>query len=117
MLGRNYFRRGMIILLVLLATLTVYLNWFPSLRWLIVFSFLLICPGLSFIYIIPSNDFITKAFLMVVISLGINTLTSVTILYLGRWSPSLILLIMIAFSLIGLLLEVSMGEVSKLKQN
>jgi len=85
----------------LLVAMAVFGQWPSPLRGLIVFLYILLCPGLSLAYLIPLGDFLTRFFLIIVLSISIDTLVTEAILYLGKWSPQLILVILIMICLLG----------------
>lgn len=87
----------------LLAGVAVFFEWPNPLRWIVVFLFLVFAPGVAFSHLFPGKDQVEHAVLIIALSLAIDTLVAQLILYLGRWSPSLILLILLGISLAGVL--------------
>jgi len=94
-----------IFLSCLLVVATVFGEWLLPARGIIVFGFLLFCPGLALAYLIPTRDIATKSFLVIVLSIGIDTTVSEIMLYLGKWSPRSILIILIAICLLSTFFE------------
>lgn len=74
-------------------------------RSILLFSFLLFCPGMAFNHLLPGKDQITHFILVVVLSLSIDTAIAQIFLYLGQWSPRLILLTLVELCCLGALLK------------
>lgn len=89
-------------ILVAIAVLSGYPLWG---REYIVFAFLLFVPGLSLEFLFPVEDRITRIFLIIVASVGIDTVVTEAVLYLGLWSSELVLVILMVFSLIMIFFE------------
>ena len=90
-----------------LVAAAVFGEWQAPVRGYIVFAFLLFCPGLALAYLLPTRDALTCLFLVIVLSIGIDTVVAELILYLGEWSPQLILVILIGVCLLGVLVELA----------
>lgn len=92
-----------IVLLGVFAFLTVVIGVWPQWRALIVFSFMLICPGMAFVRLLNVKDSLITITLAVALSLAIDAVVAMIQLYSQQWSPTFGLVILIAISFIGLL--------------
>jgi len=101
----DYYLPAIILLGSLMVIAAVFGEWQSPFRGIVVFGFMLICPGLAFAHLLPGKDQITRFILVIVLSLAIDTAIVEVILYLGIWSPRLILLILIGFCCLGILLK------------
>jgi capsular polysaccharide biosynthesis protein len=86
----------------LLAITAVFGEWGNPLRWILILQFLLFCPGIAFAHLLPGKDQITRVILIVVLSLSIDTAIAQVFLYLGHWSPRLILLTLVEICWLGM---------------
>jgi len=106
----DYYLPAVILLGSLMVTAAVYGEWQNPLRGILVFGFMLICPGMAFAHLLPGKDQITRFILVIGLSLALDTAIAEVVLYLGIWSPRLILLILIGFCCLGLLLKILAGN-------
>lgn len=74
-------------------------------RTLAVIAFLLLCPGMAVVRAIGVGDPWAQLSLGLGLSVAIDTLVSGVVAFAGAWSPSAILLILVAVSLSGAALE------------
>jgi hypothetical protein len=102
----DYYLPAVILISSLIVTAAVYGEWPNPLRGILVFGFMLICPGMAFAHLLPGKDQITRFVLVIGLSLALDTAVAEIVLYLGIWSPHLILLILIGFCCLGLLLKI-----------
>ncbi|MBL8015493.1 MAG: hypothetical protein JNK26_04900 [Candidatus Doudnabacteria bacterium] len=102
---RNNYLPVIILLSGPLAILAVVLDFPSPLRWILVFWFLLTGPGMAFEYLLPGDDPITRFFLIIVLSFAFDAAVAQAILYLGWWSPLLILWILMGLCWVGILLK------------
>lgn len=72
----------------------------PLLRTVVIFWFLLICPGMAFVRFFRVGGPVTELVIAVALSLAITTLVSETMLYVGAWSPRLGLFVLMGLSII-----------------
>jgi O-antigen/teichoic acid export membrane protein len=72
-------------------------------RPLLTIGFLLFCPGMAFIQLLQFKDLVQELVLAVALSLALDLLVAAAILYAGLWSPTLIMLILVGLSIIGVL--------------
>lgn len=79
----------------------VYNDIASPLRPMVTLWFLLICPGMAFIQLLRLQDAVHEIVLAVALSLVLALITASAILYAGLWSPELILILLIGFSVIG----------------
>lgn len=101
-----YYVPAIILLGCLLVIAAVFGEWQNPVRSILVFGFMLICPGLAFAHLLPGKDQLTRFILVICLSLALDTAAAEVILYLGMWSPHLILLILIGLCCLGLLLQI-----------
>lgn len=95
-----------IILLFSLSTATAMVGELANpFRAILLFSFLLFCPGMAFNHLLPGKDQITHFILVIVLSLAVDTAVAQIFLYLGQWSPRLILLTLVELCCLGALLK------------
>ena len=93
---------------VLSATLTsVFTFGELSSPWrpLVIFWFLLVCPGLPFVRLLRLPGRIVEITLGVALSLALDMVTAEALVYAGVWSPKTALLILLFVTLTGLMLE------------
>lgn len=102
----DYCLPAVILLSSLLVIAAVYGEWQNPLRSILVFGFMLICPGMAFAHLLPGKDPITRFILVIGLSLALDTAIAEVFLYLGKWSPHLMLLILIGLCCLGLLLKI-----------
>jgi uncharacterized membrane protein len=101
----DYYLPAFILLSSLMVTVAVYGEWKNPLRGILVFGFMLICPGMAFAHLLPGKDQITRFILVIGLSLALDTAIAEVVLYLGLWSPHLMLLILIGFCCLGIVLK------------
>jgi hypothetical protein len=63
--------------------------------------FVAFCPGMAFVHLLRLRDAFSEAVLAVALSLVLALLVAATMLYLGLWSPKVILMILITLSMAG----------------
>ena len=94
----DYWLVAVFLLNVLIAAV-VYGELLANIRGYVVFGYLLLCPGLSLAYLLPTNDKLTQTFLVIVLSIGMDAVIAEALLLIEMWSPQLTLLILIIISL------------------
>jgi hypothetical protein len=73
----------------------------PAVRLLITMWFLFVCPGMAIIRLLSIRDRIIEWGLAVIVSLSVDLLIALALLYAGLWSAWLGLLILTVFCLTG----------------
>lgn len=63
--------------------------------------FLFICPGMAMVRLIGVDDMMVEVTLAVALSLALDALVAMTLLYAGWWSPEGSLSVLIGVSVIG----------------
>jgi len=101
---------GFILVSGVITGVVAFSGILPVLRPILVFGFLLVCPGWAFVRLLPIQDPIQQAILAIALSLAIDTVVAVVLLYSGAWSSSTGLLILIAISIAGSLIRWGGGE-------
>ena len=104
-----------ILLVNVIAIWCVAADWSSPIRGLIIFGYLTIFPGLVFIDLLPFQDLTTRIVLIIIISLGINTLISEIFLYLDSWLPIAMLLTIVTICLLGVIVDFGL-EIEKYKK-
>ena len=108
MTAMNALRRfwpGIILVTSILTGLAVFSGYLQPLRVTLVFAFMLVCPGMAYIRLLRLRDPLVELVLAVALSLALDTLVAMVLLYVGPWSPANGLLGLISISLIGLLFK------------
>jgi uncharacterized membrane protein len=75
----------------------------PPIRHLLSLWFLLVCPGMAYVRLLPIRDSLTQWTLAVALSLAMDTVVAAFMLYTGNWSPDWGLVALIAICLGGVL--------------
>jgi hypothetical protein len=76
------------------------------LRFVVAFWFLLVCPGMALVPLMRLRDRIAEWTLAIALSLALDALVAGAMVFFGAWSPERGLIILVAVSLIGALLQV-----------
>lgn len=76
------------------------------LRQLLLFWFILVCPGMAVIRLLHLGDTLTQTILAVALSLVLATLVAEVMLLAHKWSPTAILTVLIVISLAGALQQI-----------
>ena len=79
----------------------------PALRPAIALWFLAICPGMALVRLLDVGDTAAELTLAIALSLILDAIVAIVILYAGLWSPRAGLLVLIALSLAGAALQVA----------
>jgi hypothetical protein len=90
---------GIIVLLMAAADLV------SPLRPILVFGFLLVCPGMAYIRLLHLHDRFTEFILAVALSLVIDTLVSEMLVLMKFWSPASSVLVIVILSIAGVALQ------------
>ena len=73
----------------------------PPLQPLLLFWFLLVCPGMAFVRLLEIADHVVELTLAVALSLALDALTSETMVLARLWSPLWALLVLAGLSIAG----------------
>jgi hypothetical protein len=96
----------MLIIVLLLATIAAIVTDAPQpLRALVVLSFLFLCPGMAFVRLLRLKDTWAEWTLAIALSLAIDALVAIFILYVGLWSPIWIFVVIAVLTLAGVLFQ------------
>lgn len=91
--------------IIVLSTLAVALVVFGGvgfpLRPVVVFWYLLVCPGMALVGLLRPRDGVAAFTLALALSIALDTLIAMTLLYAGYWSPRAGLVLLMAISLVG----------------
>ena len=75
-------------------------------RSVLVFWFLLVCPGMAYVRMLDIKDTLTEWILAVSLSLGTATAVSLVVLYSGNWNASLVMAILVVLTFGGVALQI-----------
>jgi hypothetical protein len=105
---------------VLLASVvtgfSIFIGGSSPLRVAIVFSYMLLIPGWSFVRLLPVSSAIIQWTLAVTLSLVLNTLIAMFLLFIIAWSVHTGVLMLIAISILGSLIrtnEAGIGDTTQ----
>ena len=90
---------GIAILLIVIA------NWASLLRPLLVFGYLLVCPGMAFVRLLSLKNHFAELMLAVALSLTICTLISEMLVLMRSWSMMSSLVTIVVLSIVGAILQ------------
>jgi hypothetical protein len=90
--------------------LTVAADLASPLRPILVFGFLLICPGMAFVRLLHLRDRFAELMLAVALSLAITTLVSEMLVLMGIWSPAGSVLAIVSIAIAGAVLQLISGQ-------
>jgi hypothetical protein len=96
---------------------TIYHNVPLPVRPIVILWFLLICPGMAFVQLLQIKDALHEMVLAVALSLAIDVIVAMVILYAGLWSPALILSILIILCSLGMLCQLFFWHRLRFKRN
>lgn len=85
--------------------LVLIVDVWPPLRQLVGGWFLLVCPGMAFVRLLRLSEAITQWTLAIALSLALDAIVAVSMLYAGLWSPQWGLAALIGVSLIGAVIQ------------
>jgi hypothetical protein len=94
----------------LLTLLVVLTGILPPVRLVLVFAFLFLGPGLAFARLLPGEDIVTRITLSIALSLAIDAVVAMILLYAGAWSYQTALLIIVGITLLGSTLQLRPGR-------
>ncbi len=67
--------------------------------------FLFVCPGLVIVHFLRLQEFIVEYVLALALSLAIDAIVAAFLLYVGWWSSTAILYILVSFCLLGAIVQ------------
>ena len=80
----------------------ISLTW----RFTVVFGFLLICPGRVYIQFLPISDNLSQLTIGIALSILLNSIVALLMIYTKVWEPQLGLIILIGLSILGIILQI-----------
>lgn len=86
------------------AGLVTAANLESPIRLLIVFGFVLICPGMAFVRMFHIREGLNQATLAIALSLAIDTIVAEIMVMTQWWSPTTGLIVIVAMSIIAAVL-------------
>lgn len=86
---------------VLVIGLIVFFGLLPGLRPWLVFGFFMICPGVGFIRILDLKEPLIEVVLIIALSLLIDTVVAMLLLYFSVWSYKTGFVLLAGVSLLG----------------
>ena len=102
MIDRPWFWPTIIAGSAVASLVVVGLGWDNPLRSLVVLWFLCVCPGLAVLHPLELSDAVTGLALVVPLSLAIDALVAIALIYAGLWSPTLALVIVAGVTFVAL---------------
>ncbi len=96
------------------AALAAMASTQPSLfRQVVVFSFMLFCPGLGFVRLLDVKGFLPAVALVLALSMALDTLVAETMVLAHAWSPLAGQIVLVCVSVAGALLQVRRAGTAK----
>lgn len=105
MLSKRFTWPIVIIVSALLSGMLAFGDTGGALRPVILFWFILVCPGMAIVRLIRLGDQVFELVLSIALSLVLSTLLAELLVLTKHWSPSAILAILIAISITGAMLQ------------
>jgi len=68
--------------------------------------FLFVCPGMAVVRLFRLNNAVAEWMLAIALSLALDAIVAGLLLYANHWSPTVTLLILLDFSLLGVIAQV-----------
>jgi hypothetical protein len=101
-----------IIILVSVGVVTffTFMNPGTPVQGIAILWFVTLCPGMSLVPLLKLGHFIIEVTLAVALSLSIDAIVVGIFLYSGLWSPPAMLSVLIAWSLIGSILQLALRD-------
>ncbi len=97
-----------------MAALVAMASAQPSLfRQVVVFSFMLFCPGVAFVRLLDVKDFLPALALVLALSMALDTLVAETMVLAHAWSPLAGQIVLVCSSVAGALLQVRRARTEK----
>jgi UDP-N-acetylmuramyl pentapeptide phosphotransferase/UDP-N-acetylglucosamine-1-phosphate transferase len=94
-----------IIVTVVVLGVLVFGNITSPIRTALALWFLVVCPGMALVGLLRLNDPWAEVALGTTLSLSLDVLLSLCLVYSGFWSPNLGLVILMVISLVGVALQ------------
>jgi hypothetical protein len=89
------------------ASLVTFVIPASPMRPIVVMWFLFTCPGITPVRLLRLHEPVVEWTLAIALSFAIDAIVAGTQLYVGRWSPTLTLEIVIALSLAGVIIQLT----------
>jgi hypothetical protein len=89
------------------AAVFTFANLSSPLRPVIIFWFLLVCPGMAFVRLLRLRDIVAEWSLAIMASLAADALIAGTMAYTGAWSPERGLGVLVVLTLAGVMFQVA----------
>ena len=89
------------------ASLVTFVMPASPMRPIVVMWFLFICPGIAPVRLLRLNEPVVEWTLAIALSFAMDAIVAGIQLYVGRWSPTLTLEIVIALSLAGVIIQLT----------
>lgn len=70
--------------------------------------FLFVCPGMAVVRLFRLNNAVAEWMLAIALSFALDAIVAGLLLYMNRWSPAATLVILLDFSLVGVIAQVIM---------
>lgn len=102
---REWLWPATLILSALLATLVIFIDLGTLLQTIVVCWFLLVGPGMALVRFLQLNDTIAEITLGLALSIALDTLVSLVLVYTHYWYPQRGLIFLIVLTLAGGILQ------------
>jgi hypothetical protein len=89
------------------ASLVTFVMPASPMRPIVVMWFLFICPGIAPVRLLRLNEPVVEWTLAIALSIAMDAIVAGIQLYVGRWSPTLTLEIVIVLSLAGVIIQLT----------
>lgn len=96
---------GFILGLALASAGITLADWQSPIRGVVVFAFLVLCPGMGLVRLLGLRDALAELALGVALSIALTTIVASLFMYAGFWSPLAVLLALLAISIGGALTQ------------
>jgi hypothetical protein len=93
--------------------LLVFGEFLPPVRHLMSFWFLLVCPGMAYVPLLHVRDGPVEWTLAIALSLAIDAIVATFMVYTGNWSPNGGLIALMAISIGGVALQITVMGLPK----
>ncbi|MEM8530337.1 MAG: hypothetical protein AAGF95_05795 [Chloroflexota bacterium] len=95
-----------IIILSAIGTgVVVFQDVSTPIRPILAFWFVLVCPGMALVRLLGLREWVVELMLGIALSISLTTIVAMITLYMGNWSPTLVLSVLIGISVLGILLH------------
>lgn len=106
---------AIIILSTVAAGLVAFVITDTAVRPFIILWFLFVCPGMALVHFFRLEEQVVEWILALALSFAVDAIVAGVLLYVGRWSPTATLEILMGISLGGAILQIALDPLVKLR--